>query len=117
MQIEPECLERMLRAYQRYDMPVVSTVSLLLALEKILGSHRVFITRSSVDLLDVIREIMPDAALQDVRIAAYLIGEDFEASSIRLICDGIANGRDPDGCESLTEDQKVALKKLLETKP
>ncbi len=118
MDISAECLERMLRAHQRYDMPKISTVSLLLALENLLGSHRVFITRSSVDLLDVIRQVIPIPSVQEVQIAAYLIGQDFEPDDIVLVTNVLSIGPSAlTNCPVLTERQRDDLRKLLEAKP
>ncbi len=99
----------------RYDMPKTRTLDLLESIEEVRG-----ITGDGdyslicINILDAIRQIIPDPTVQDVKVATYLIGENYEAKDIAYICAYLRMSQDISGCNAVLLAHRDDLAKLLE---
>lgn len=99
----------------RYDMPKVATADILEAIDETCGIYSFSsFRRSSIDLLDAIRQIIPSPSARDAKIAAYLMREDYESKDIAFICAAYRMSGTLDGCNALRVADRVPLAELLE---
>lgn len=113
--VSEEFAKRIVTASQRYAMPCVWTNSLVEAIRSVTGFGVVSGPGDFVlELLDVIKEIIPGPSIQDVKIATFLIGHGYEAKDISYICAYAKTCGGTSGCNAVRPSHREALAKLLE---
>ncbi len=114
----PEWRARILNAPRRYDTPSVSTNQLVEVIRKVVGYGFARVDGDPIlNLLDVIRENVLDVTPQSVKIATFMIGEDYETRDIQCACLCLRDGGPAFKCTKIKDEHRKAIDELLEAKP
>jgi hypothetical protein len=105
---------RLLTASHRYDAPKVRTIHLLDAIKTAIGLNVPLDCAHAVDILDVIREMIPNPSLRDAKIAAFLIGHDYDPKDIQYACAYHRMSSETNLCLAVRAEHREALAQLLE---
>ncbi len=100
----------------RYGRPKVTTEQLLRAVCRTADgcdNYPVNIFQN-LPVLDAIRQIIPDPAVQDVRLATLLMGHDYEAKDIAYICAYFRMSKDVESCGAVCLSHREAIADILE---
>jgi hypothetical protein len=99
----------------RYDMPKVRTFAIYRAIRDVTGGP---VSQDSaidvLNILDAIRQIVPDPTVRDAKIATYLMSQDYQPSAIAFICASCRMSGSLEGCNALCVADRVPLAELLE---
>jgi hypothetical protein len=115
MMNDPDFRQCIQEVSHRYDTPPVLTNVLVEAVRRVAGyGYQRPGGDPMLDVLDVIREIIPSPSIQDVRVATWLIGNNYEAKDIGYICAYCRMSKDVSGCNAVCISHREALAELLE---